>query len=260
MCGGMKTAQFKETKMPGQRISANCYSVASMTPPVPSVHSLSLPAKSTSPPRSQVRALVRDLAGMLTQQMFFWGCDAQHSGGNLLVRLGGMRLAREQQCGEGSSRYRFAWQDGTVELHSFCAGWYPRATESGVIFIRARERFFDCAGATPLTPGHYEAGRFRFANAEEMLVLCRPLLSWLLDYERQVAAATPPGYRARCFATYRQHGHSKPWLPPAEARAWLAGFLESPDSTRRAKKLLRERHQNFRERSPRTSGSKAIIP
>ncbi len=223
--------------------------------------SSSLAVNLAPPPHSQVRALVSDRAGMLMQQMFFWGCDAQHREGNLLVRVGAERLAREYSHGEGSSRYRFAWQTGTVELHSFCAGWYPReAAESGVVFIRGRERFFDCAGATPLTPGHYEEGRFRFANAEEMLVLCRPLLSWLLDYERQVASATRPGYRARCFAAYRRHGHRKPWLPPDEAIAWLAGFLESPDTTRRAKKLLRERHQNFRERSTRTSDSKTTMP
>ena len=213
---------------------------------------ISAPILSTStptpPPRSQVRALVRDLSGMLIQQMFFWGCDAQHAGGNLLVRLGGQRLAREQQCGEGSSRYRFNWQAGTVELHSFCAGWYPRdAAASGVIFIRGRERLFECAGATPLTPGEYEEGRFRFANAEEMLVLCGPLLSWLLDYEAQVESATRPGYRDRCFALYRQHVQSKPWLPPANAVAWLGDFLASPETTRRAKILLRERKAAARE-------------
>jgi len=207
---------------------------------------ISAPTLSTSslaPPRSQVRALVSDLAGMLMQQMFFWGCDAQHTGGNLLVRLGAQRIAREHSHGEGSSRYRMVWQAGTVELHSFCAGWYPQeATESGVIFIRGRERFFDCAGATPLTPGHYEEGRFRFANTDEMLLLCRPMLSWLLDYERRVVDATRPAYRARCFDAYRKHGQSKPWLPPEETLTWLAGFLESPETTRRAKKLLRERH------------------
>lgn len=196
------------------------------------------------PPRSQVRALVRDLAGMLLQQMFFWGRDAQHAGGNLLVRLGAQRLAREHQCGEGSSRYRFAWKSGTVELHSFCAGWYPNdATASGVIFIRGRERFFDCAGALPLTPGHYEEGRFRFANADEMLVLLRLLLTWLVDYERRVKAATCPDYRDRCFALYRQHGHSQPWLPPDDARCWLAQWLASPDHTPRAKHFLRERRR-----------------
>jgi len=192
-----------------------------------------------NPCRSQVRALVRDLAGMFLQQMFFWGCDAQ-SGGNLLARLGGHRIAREHSCGEGSSRYQWQWQEGTVELHSFCAGWYPAsAAEVGTVFIRGRERFFDCAGGQPLEPGHYDEGRFLYANAEEMLALLRPLLSWLDDYEGRVQAATSPGYRDRCFALYRQQGHSRPWLPPAEARVWLSSFLESPETTRRAKHLLR---------------------
>lgn len=198
-----------------------------------------------APPRSQVRALVRDLAGMFLQQMFFWGCDAQ-SGGNLLVRLGGQRLAREHACGEGSSRYRWRWQDGTVELHSFCAGWYPDdPSAAGAVFIRGRERFFDCAGGQPLEPGHYDEGRFLHANADEMLALLRPLLSWLADYERRIEAATSLAYRDRCFALYRRQGHSRPWLPPAVARAWLAGFLDSPETTRRAKHLLRDPRGGF---------------
>jgi hypothetical protein len=151
---------------------------------------MTFPSKSacgvSASPRSQVRALVSDLARMFLQQMFFWGCDAQ-SGGNLLVRLGGQRLAREHSCGEGSSRYRWRWEDGTVELHSFCAGWYPDdPTAAGAVFIRGRERFFDCAGGQPLEPGHYDEGRFLHANADEMLALLRPLLSWLADYERRV--------------------------------------------------------------------------
>ena len=142
---------------------------------------------STERPRSQIRALVRDLAGMFLQQMFFWGCDAQ-SGGNLLLRLGGQRLAREHACGEGSSRWR--WQDGTVELHSFCAGWYPDdPSAAGAVFIRGRERFFDCAGGQPLAPGHYDEGRFLHANADEMLAMLRPLLAWLADYEQRIEAA-----------------------------------------------------------------------
>lgn len=206
------------------------------------VVSLSSPSVTDAQPaRSQVRALMRDLSGMFLQQMFFWGCDVQHPKGNLLLRIGADRFERERSCGEGSSRYRFDWNNGKVELHSFCAGWYPQeATASGVIFIRARERFFDCAGATPLTPGQYEEGRFRFANPDEMLLICRPMLSWLAYYEKCVAAVTGSTYRDQCFSLYRRYGKSRPWLPPKDAQAWLARFLDSPETICRAKVLLRE--------------------
>lgn len=194
-----------------------------------------------APPRSQVRALVRDLAGLLTQQMFFWGCDAQCRGGNLLVRLGAQRLPREFPEGEGSSRYRSRWEGGTIELHSFCAGWYPdEEARCGIVFIRARERFFDCAGATPLTPGHYEPGRFRFADIDRMLLLCRPLLGWIADYEAQVDRTMGSEYRKLCWQLHRRQAHSRPWLPPVDAQCWLRRWLDSPERTPRAAAFVRQ--------------------
>ena len=58
-----------------------------------------MPGSPAFSPPSQTRALVRDLAGFLTQQMFYWGCDARQRNGNLLVRLGADRVAREQAFG-----------------------------------------------------------------------------------------------------------------------------------------------------------------
>ncbi len=208
---------------------------------------------SSQRPRSQVRALVRDLAGLMTQQMFFWGCDAQHHHGNLLVRLGAQRIARENTVGEGSSRYRFACQAGTVELHSFCAGWYPSdPNASGVVFIRGRERFAGCAGATPLTPGRYEVDRLRFSSADEMLVACRPLLAWLEDYEQRLGTVTREGYRDRCYALFQKRGEGCPWLPPSQARRWLAQWLASPENTPRARHSFRHpKRQIFASTTPK---------
>jgi hypothetical protein len=201
----------------------------------------SMPVSPAFSPPSQTRALVRDLAGFLTQQMFYWGCDARQRDGNLLVRLGADRVAREQAFGEGSSRYRFPWQSGLIELHSFCVGWYPAApTDSGVLFIRGRERIFGCAGARPLTPGHYEEEQFRPANAEELLEFCRPLLSWIAAYEERVRDCREESYRDQCFELYRKAGHGRPWLPPELSQVWMEEFLAGPQKTRRAKWLRRE--------------------
>jgi hypothetical protein len=192
------------------------------------------------PPRKP-GTLVRDLAGFLTQQMLHWGRDARQRDGNLLVRLGADRVAREQAFGEGRRRHRFPWHSGLIELHSFCVGWYPAVpTAAGVLVIRGRGRLFGCAGARPLTPGHYEEEQFRPANAEDLLEFCRPLLSWIAAYEERVRGVRGESYREQCFELYGKAGHGRPWLPPEASRAWLEQFLAGPQKTRRAKWLRRE--------------------
>ena len=165
--------------------------------------------RTTSP---RMRVFVRDLAALFQQQMYFWGCDAKVDR-NLLNRLGGERIAREVSCGEGSSRYRWRWHSGTVELHSFCAGWYPDdESAAGIVYIRGYKRFFDCKGGEPVEPGKYFESRFLYANNVEIQALLRPLLTWLVEYERRVELEKGVAYRARCYRLYRRQKHSKPWL------------------------------------------------
>ena len=193
--------------------------------------------RTTSP---RMRVFVRDLAALFQQQMYFWGCDAKMDR-NLLSRLGAERIAREVSCGEGSSRYQWRWHSGTVELHSFCAGWYPDDTSAaGIVYVRGYKRFFDCKGGAPVKPGKYFEGRFLYANNVELQALLPPLLTWLAEYERRVASEKGPAYRERCYRSYRRQKHSKPWLSPTQAQAWLESFLASPETTPRARELLRE--------------------
>lgn len=185
---------------------------------------------------SRRRSLVRDVCGCLQQQMFFWGCDAGHRDGNLLVRFGLTRIARRESGGEGSSRYRMDWRDGTVELHSFCAGWYPRFGD-GVVFIRSRERLFSFSGAEPLTPGFYEEERQRASTADAMLHNCRPLVEWVAEYEFWVQTNTAKDYRHKCWMRLLSRKGGKPWLPPEEAAQWREYFVTDPGSTPRAREL-----------------------
>ncbi len=191
---------------------------------------------SATRPRSQIRAIVGDLAQLMKQQMYFWGCDARYAGGNLLIQMGGKRLAKVRQSGEGSSRYRFLWQGGTIELHSFCAGWYSSdSTVPGVTFIRGLERFFASNGESPLTPGRYEQDRLNSATPDKILSICSPLMEWLADFEQKIEEAMSPRYRESCFEQYRQYGEHRPWLPPAAASKWLTQWLDCPEAAPRAK-------------------------
>ncbi len=188
-------------------------------------------------PSSHSRALISDAAGFLRQQMYFWGCDVRHAEGNLLLRYGMLRIERPAHQTEGSSRYRMPWREGVFELHGFCAGWYPqRAGERGVLFIRGKERLFECSAGVPLTPGHYEEERYSLADRDAMLALCRPMFEWVLAYEAWVEEVTVPGYRERCFNAFCALKNGTPWLPPQEALAWIGSFLDAPEKTPRVKR------------------------
>ena len=205
--------------------------------------------KSPTVAASRRRSLVRDACGCLQQQMFFWGCDARHRSGNLLSGFGLMRIARTKNASEGSSRYRMDWGDGTVELHSFCAGWYPRSGD-GVVFIRNREHLYSCTGDEPLTPGAYEDERHRGTDADTMLQTCRPLLEWVAEYEQWIETRTPGDYRRNCWMKLLSRMGGRPWLPPAEAKTWRQCFLADPATTPRARELLRRRPAHSRPAYP----------
>ncbi|MFY8214971.1 MAG: hypothetical protein ACOVMP_00035 [Chthoniobacterales bacterium] len=189
-------------------------------------------------PASRRRSLVRDVAALLRQQMFFWGCDASCRDGNLLVRYGMTRISEKKIGSEGSSRYRIEWGDGTVELHSYCAGWYSRCGE-GVVYIRNRERLYACCGELPLTPGAYERDRHSAENADAMLSISRPMVRWISEYEDWVQSRTAPDYRRKCWKRLLSRVGDKPWLPPDLAAQWRDTFLTNPDSTPRAKEIMR---------------------
>lgn len=185
---------------------------------------------------SRRRSLVRDVCRCLSQQMVFWGMDAGVPGGNLLLVSGLERIARSEVGGEGSSRYRARWQGGVIELHSFCAGWYP-ADGEGVLFVRNRERLHSCPRGRAITPGDYRSAIG--AAPDEILPLVRPLVEWVLEYERAVRATTAPGYRELGWSQVVAQMGVRPWLAPDKAIHWMEQFVADPNSAPRARELAR---------------------
>ncbi len=186
--------------------------------------------------RARHRSLVRDACRCLSQQMVFWGADARHRDGNLLVTFGLERVARTEAGGEGSSRYHAFWRGGIIELHSFCAGWYPPNSD-GVLFIRNRERLHVCPPGETITPGDYALATG--AAPDDLLPAVQPLLAWVVTYERWVHRNTSPDYRSQCWLRLLSRMGVRPWLAPEHALEWMERFLADPVSTPRAKEQLR---------------------
>ena len=196
---------------------------------------------------SQRRSLLQDASDGIAQQMFFWGCDVQHAAGNLLVRAGMERIARKEAHGEGSSRYRMPWLNGWVEIHSFCAGWYPGdSTQSGAIFIRKDGRLRACSGGEPLMPGRYEPNRLLQESPDMLLEIIPPFISWILHHEQEIRRLAGSDYRARCWEAYRTNTGAMPWLQPGEAETWFTSLMKAPERTRRARSRRHPRPANSR--------------
>lgn len=192
-------------------------------------------------PVSRLRSLVRDVSRGLGQQMFFWGCDVRHPGGNLLTRAGMERIARRERGGEGSSRYRIEWGGGTVELHSYCCGWYGAVPPyDGAIFIRRLERVVASVGPIPPTPGVYESERMAASGADQLLRSVRPLVRWVVDYEDRLGELAGEQYRRECWRRARSGAGARPWLAPRAARDWFRSFLDDPCRTRRPREIIKQ--------------------
>jgi hypothetical protein len=200
---------------------------------------MEIPPQSLTPPASRRRSLVTDLCAGVTQAMGFWGCDARPPRGNQLVAAGFQRLEKDPALTEGSSRYRKPWQGGTIELHSFCAGWYSPSGE-GVVFIRHRHRLFSCAPGEPIEPGRH-THRVEGKSNDLLLDLARPFLAWMLDHERWIHHHHAPAYRAASWRHIQGLPGTRPWLEPQAATTWFAHLLKNPDTTPRAALVQKSR-------------------
>lgn len=181
--------------------------------------------------------MMRDLAESLLQQMYLWGCDVRSEAGNLLLLHGMQRIERiNPGASEGTSRYRMPWESGMIELHGFCAGWYPQDKSlHGVLFIRHRERLDLCAGGEPVTPGEYHG--VGGGSTDDLIASSLPFVRWLISYETWIKATMPPDYRTSCWTKYGRLPGTRPWLAPEKALLWLSQFSECPASAPRAKTL-----------------------
>lgn len=198
------------------------------------------------PDNTILRSLTRDFTDALGQQMFYWGRDVIHPSGNLLCAHGFEKRASEGLA--GTSCYRRPLDGGGfVELHGACVGWYSgdEGTPS-FLFVRNRHRCFRYDSGEAPIPGIYPRDWLHPGPPKALYLLSRRFLDWWLDYEEWIAKVTGPEYRSSCHRAFGKLPKSKPWLPPAEALAWIRHYGDNPTDLQRARKQSRRNSLNYR--------------
>lgn len=196
------------------------------------------PVRIPVPHRSQLRVALRDAAKAAYCQMYYWGRDVLHPDGNLLVRFGFERIAKSSK--EGTSRYRLAWQEGIIELHGFCAGWYPDSG-GGICYDRKHEswRLWD-SGDLP-DPAGLVRREVNFSQDNgrlpDLLQRSARFLTWVLTYERWSMAQWGVEARRGHHRDFTRLLSRKRWLPPEPSLNWLAAYAADPSKAPRPRSL-----------------------
>ncbi|NJR41629.1 MAG: hypothetical protein HC767_02145 [Akkermansiaceae bacterium] len=195
----------------------------------------SIISEKASAPARRTAGLLRDLSVGLKQQMFFWGRDVVSPRGNLLVEQG---FEKTRSTGlQGTSCYGMDWQDGRVELHGACAGWYPENGESGFIYIRPLGKCFTWLESQAPIPGQWPEESLAPLGPNELHQACYPFIDWWLHSEQWIEKSLGSAYRADCYRQHKRLPKSKSWLPPITAARWLEQFRKNPMNLERAKRF-----------------------
>jgi len=182
-------------------------------------------------------AILRDLSAALIQQMFYWGMDAAHSGGNIFQKCG---FRKSPSAGlQGTSCYTLSWQGGEIFLHGACVGWFPPKYKGGFLFIRPLGRCFIWKGMELPVPGKWPCELLAPVDPSDHVTAFGPFLSWLLDHEKMIGREMGEAYRTACHRKYRSLPKSRPWLAPADGEAWMRLLLGNPVQTPSAKRFKR---------------------
>lgn len=207
-------------------------------------------------PLSRQRVLLADFAAALRQQMFFWGRDVM-SGGNLLLRHGFEKLPSPGL--KGTSCYRLTQEDGVIELHGACAGWYPQAGSArpGFLFVRTRGRITTHRLHEPVVPGRYQNEALQNHTADAMAA-ARHFAGWLADYEAWVRRQMGPGYRVECRQMLARLPKGQTWLPAPEAERWLRLLAAQGPGAPRARTLLRGGESDSEKSNRQQNGDSRI--
>jgi hypothetical protein len=205
---------------------------------------------SDSPPSPRVKVAgcgksisvaLRDAAGCLYSQMYYWGQDVLHPGGNLLVAYGFTRVPKTTPG--GTSRYHFAWREGTIGLHGLWAGWSPADGSSGVIFHRPQSvwRLWKAEHglhAAPMEDG-CDGSPYDLDGRRLMLKNASHLIGWIWEYETWARRFWGARGRASHHASYLRLRPRRWWLPPAHSLSWMREFASHPGTVPRPKNLVK---------------------
>lgn len=197
---------------------------------------MSEPARKTAPHALPPR--LKDVATGLYLQMYYWGRDVLHPGGNLLVEHGFRRIAKEGA--HGTSRYQRELEGGILELHGHLAGWYPaEGGGPGMIFVRQRRVCQLCGEVLPVRADQVDEARiWTPAGSSEWAQLARvtgTVLKWLVEYEAWVDSQLGSCHRAAQYREYQMLPKRHWWLPPEAARNWYAAFAAEAGAVPRAR-------------------------
>ena len=169
--------------------------------------------------RKSPEAGLRELAKGLKQQMYYWGRDVLHPAGNLLERQG---LTKRPSIGlQGTSCYSVPFENGIIELHGACAGWYPADREvDGFVYIRPMGKCFLWKGGSAPVPGQWPQESLAVLPGELPDAALR-FIRWWIQSEEWIAEHTGADYRNECHRVHKRLPTSKAWLRPAEMMVWL---------------------------------------
>ncbi len=186
--------------------------------------------------------LLRDASAAIYCQMYYWGRDVLHQSGNLLTAYGFTRLPKLTQ--KGTSRYRFSWDGGMIELHGFCAGWYPGGGEAGIVFHRSRSAWKlwreDQPPDPPLLEAILDGKHCPAGDKQELVQKSARLLSWICNYEAWALGQWGIRERHAHYAAYQKLRPRRWWLKPELSLKWIGQFATDPFSAPRPKSLLTE--------------------
>jgi hypothetical protein len=140
---------------------------------------------------------------------------------------------------QGTSCYSMPWDDGLLELHGHCAGWYPQdgqAERLGYLFVRPHSNSYAHQRCDAVIPGDYRSHQTP-KDLERTLPACRHFVCWMVHYEQWVLERQGLDYRMHCHKQFARLPRSKSWLLPQHALAWWRAFAKGGDSVERARKF-----------------------
>jgi hypothetical protein len=180
----------------------------------------------------RMAGLLRDLAVGMKQQMFYLGRDVVHSRGNLLVKQG---FEKTRSAGlQGTSCYGIDWQNGRIELHGACAGWYPKNGRNGFIYIRPLGKCFTWLENQAPVAGYWPAESLATMDPASHSSACYPFIDWWIHYERWIEKSLGSASRIDSYRQHKRLPKSKSWLAPMLAICWLEKFRTNPAGLERA--------------------------